>query len=1573
MLDTLFVNGLKVDSISSYTFDSVKSNQTISVKFKVQTFTITSSAGNGGSITPQGISTLNYGTKPIYTITPNTGFVVDTVFVNGIKVDSNSSYTFDSVKSNQTISVKFKVETFTITSTAGNGGSISPQGTNILNYGTKPIYTITPSIGFVIDSLFVNGVKVDSITSYTFDSVKANQTISVKFKVQTFTISASAGNGGSITPQGINTLNYGTKPIYTITPSTGFILDTLFVNGLKVDSITSYTFDSVKSNQTISVKFKVQTFTITSSAGNGGSIAPQGINTLNYGAKPIYTITPSTGFILDTLFVNGLKVDSIISYTFDSVKSNQTISVKFKVQTFTISSSAGNGGSITPQGINTLNYGTKPIYTITPSTGFILDTLFVNGLKVDSNSSYTFDSVKSNQTISVKFKVQTFMVTSSAGNGGNITPQGINTLNYGTKPIYTITSNRGFVIDSLFVNGLKVDSITSYTFDSVKSNQTISVKFKVQTFTITSTAGNGGSITPQGSNTLNYGSKPIYTITPSTGFVIDTVFVNGIKVDSITSYTFDSVKSNQTISVKFKVQTFTITSSAGNGGSIAPQGINTLNYGAKPIYTILPNTGFVLDSLFVNGVKVDSITSYTFDSVKSNQTISVKFKQITPPSKPLHVLAISGNEQAIIRFESPLNNGGVPISKYIVEVVGENIKDSSIRSPIIITGLTNFQTYKFSVKAINNFGLESDTSLSNSIQPDNNLRFIKSSVINGKITADTTVSLGEFRIISYSPKEGFTLDSIFINGIYSNEITRDSINRYTFKNINGDSIIKVVYKLKQFNIIASAGMDGSISPQGISSVYYGTRPIYTITPNTGFVLDSLFVNDVKVDSISSYTFDSVKSNQTISVKFKVQTFTITSLAGNGGSIAPQGINTLNYGAKPIYTISPNTGYILDSLFVNSVKVDSITSYTFDSVKANQTISVKFKVQTFTITSSAGNGGSIAPQGINTLNYGTKPIYTILPNTGYVIDTVFVNGLKVDSITSYTFDSVKANQTISVKFKVQTFTITSLAGIGGSITPQGISSVYYGTKPIYTITPNTGFVIDSLFVNGLKVDSISSYTFDNVKANQTISVKFKVQTFTITSSAGDGGSIAPQGISILNYGTKPIYTITPNTGFVIDTLFVNGLKVDSITSYTFDSVKSNQTISVKFKVQTFTITSTAGIGGGISPQGISILNYGAKPIYTITSNRGFVIDTLFVNGLKVDSNSSYTFDSVKSNQTISVKFKVQTFTISASAGNGGSITPQGINTLNYGTKPIYTITPNTGFVLDSLFVNGLKVDSITSYTFDSVKSNQTISVKFKVQTFTITSSAGNGGSISPLGASTFNYATKPIYTITPNTGFVIDTLFVNGLKVDSNSSYTFDSVKSNQTISVKFKVQTFTISSSAGNGGSISPQGISILNYGTKPIYTITPNTGFVIDTLFVNGLKVDSITSYTFDSVKSNQTISVKFKVQTFMVTSSAGNGGNITPQGTSILNYGTKPIYTILPNTGFVIDTLFVNGLKVDSISSYTFDSVKSIKPYRLNLRYKHLWLHHRLEMAVNYPQGTSILIMVQNQFIQLRQILDL
>ena len=1503
VLDTLFVNGNKVDSISSYTFDTVTINKTISAKFKVQTFTITSSAGIGGMITPVGSSIVKYDSSIKYTITPNAGFVLDTLFVNGNKVDSISSYTFDTVTINKTISAKFKVQTFTITSSAGTGGMITPLGSSIVKYDSSIKYTITPNAGFVLDTLFVNGNKVDSTTSYTFDTVKVNKTIFAKFKVQTFTITATAGAGGSINPSGTNIVKYDSSIKYTITPNAGFVLDTLFVNGLKVDSISSYTFDTVTINKTIFAKFKVQTFTITSSAGTGGVITPLGSSSVKYDSSLKYTITPNTGFVLDTLFVNGNKVDSISSYTFDTVKINKTIFAKFKVQTFTITATAGAGGSINPSGTSFVKYDSSLKYTITPNAGFVLDTLFVNGNKVDSTTSYTFDTVKVNKTIFAKFKVKTFTITATAGAGGSINPSGTNIVKYDSSLKYTITPNAGFVIDTLFVNGNKVDSISSYTFDTVKINKTILAKFKIQTFTITSSAGTGGSISPIGTSSVKYDSSLKYTITPNAGFVLDTLFVNGLKVDSISSYTFDTVTINKTIFAKFKVKTFTITSSAGTGGMITPVGSSIVKYDSSLKYTITPNAGFVLDTLFVNGNKVDSISSYTFDTVTINKTIFAKFKvktfTITSSAGTGGMITPVGS--SIVKYDSSLKYTITPNAGFVLDTLFVNgNKVDSISSYTFDTVTINKTIFaKFKVQT---FMILSSAGTGGSINP------VGTSIVKYDSSLKYTIT----------PNAGFVLDTLFVNG---NKV--DSISSYTFDTVTINKTIFAKFKVQTFTITATGGAGGAITPIGTSIVKYDSSIKYTITPNVGFVLDTLFVNGNKVDSISSYTFDTVTINKTISAKFKIQTFTITSSAGTGGMITPVGSSIVKYDSSLKYTITPNAGFVLDTLFVNGNKVDSISSYTFDTVTINKTISAKFKVQTFTITSSAGTGGSISPIGTSSVKYDSSLIYTITPNTGFVLDTLFVNGNKVDSISSYTFDTVTINKTIFAKFKVKTFAITATAGAGGSISPIGTSSVKYDSSIKYTITPNAGFVLDTLFVNGNKVDSISSYTFDTVTINKTISAKFKIQTFTITSSAGTGGMITPVGSSIVKYDSSLKYTITPNAGFVLDTLFVNGNKVDSISSYTFDTVRINKTISAKFKIQTFTITSSAGTGGMITPVGSSIVKYDSSLKYTITPNAGFVLDTLFVNGNKVDSISSYTFDTVTINKTIFAKFKVQTFTITATAGAGGSINPSGTNIVKYDSSIKYTITPNAGFVLDTLFVNGLKVDSISSYTFDTVTINKTIFAKFKVQTFTITSSAGTGGVITPLGSSSVKYDSSLKYTITPNTGFVLDTLFVNGNKVDSISSYTFDTVKINKTIFAKFKVQTFMILSSAGTGGSINPVGTSIVKYDSSLKYTITPNAGFVLDTLFVNGNKVDSISSYTFDTVTINKTIFAKFKVQTFTITATGGAGGAITPIGTSIVKYDSSIKYTITPNVGFVLDTLFVNGNKVDSISSYTFDTV--------------------------------------------------
>jgi hypothetical protein len=74
------------------------------------------------------------------------------------------------------------VGSFTISASAGSGGSISPSGTSSLPSGGSVTYTIKPKYGYLISSVQVNGAGAGAVSTYAFKSVTANHTIKALFK-----------------------------------------------------------------------------------------------------------------------------------------------------------------------------------------------------------------------------------------------------------------------------------------------------------------------------------------------------------------------------------------------------------------------------------------------------------------------------------------------------------------------------------------------------------------------------------------------------------------------------------------------------------------------------------------------------------------------------------------------------------------------------------------------------------------------------------------------------------------------------------------------------------------------------------------------------------------------------------------------------------------------------------------------------------------------------------------------------------------------------------------------------------------------------------------------------------------------------------------------------------------------------------------------------------------------------------------------------------------------------------------------------------------------------------------------
>ena len=70
-----------------------------------------------------------------------------------------------------------------------------------------------------------------------------------------------------------------------------------------------------------------------------------------------------------------------------------------------------------------------------------------------------------------------------------------------------------------------------------------------------------------------------------------------------------------------------------------------------------------------------------------------------------------------------------------------------------------------------------------------------------------------------------------------------------------------------------------------------------------------------------------------------------------------------------------------------------------------------------------------------------------------------------------------------------FTITASAGAGGSISPSGSVSVREGRVKTFTITPDSGYRISDVLVDGQSVGAVNTYTFDNVQKRHTIEAVF----------------------------------------------------------------------------------------------------------------------------------------------------------------------------------------------------------------------------------------------------------------------------------------------------------------------------------------------------------------------------------------------------------------------------------------------------------------------------------------------------
>jgi hypothetical protein len=274
----------------------------------------------------------------------------------------------------------------------------------------------------------------------------------------------------------------------------------------------------------------------------------------------------------------------------------------------------------------------------------------------------------------------------------------------------------------------------------------------------------------------------------------------------------------------------------------------------------------------------------------------------------------------------------------------------------------------------------------------------------------------------------------------------------------------------------------------------------------------------------------------------------------------------------------------------------------------------------------------------------------------------------------------------------------------------------------------------------------------------------------------------------------------------------------------------------------------------------------------------------------------------------------TFTITATKGDNGNISPSGAITITKGGSQTFIFAPATCYEIDEVTVDGTP-ETITgsSYTFTNVDDNHTIHVTFKKDVtaiFTITATSDANGTISPNGATSVNCGENQTFAYDPNSGYEVDRLLIDGSNVAHSATggtYTFNNVTGNHTIQVVTKALPvaspngliFNLSDQqfyldiAGDGNPANPENIVYteqsgnwsFNNGTLALNGFTWVTSAPIALRIVNGnITISNIGKNSFSSIYAGTAPSVGILMDNYSLTLT-GTGKLVAEGGASTSN----------------------------------------------------------------------------------------
>ena len=417
-------------------------------------------------------------------------------------------------------------------------------------------------------------------------------------------------------------------------------------------------------------------------------------------------------------------------------------------------------------------------------------------------------------------------------------------------------------------------------------------------------------------------------------------------------------------------------------------------------------------------------------------------------------------------------------------------------------------------------------------------------------------------------------------------------------------------------LTVNCGEHGTVTPAD-GTYADGDTVTLTVTADPGYYVKSTELNGaaVSLNSDNEYVF-TIESDSTFTAEFAEippDSYVVTVNCGEHGTVTP-GTADYESGTEVTLTVNPDSGYRVKSVTLDG-KAVTLTNgkYTF-KVTANCTFEAEFEeipADRYTVTVKCGEHGTVTP-GTADYESGTEVTLTVTPDSGYRVKSVTLDG-KAVTLTNgkYTF-KVTANCTFEAEFEAipaDRYTVTVKCGEHGAVTP-GTADYESGTEVTLTVTPDSGYRVKSVTLDGKAVTLTNGkYTF-KVTANCTFEAEFEAipaDRYTVTVKCGEHGAVTP-GTADYESGTEVTLTVTPDSGYRVKSVTLDG-KAVTLTNgkYTF-KVTANCTFEAEFVKKGGSSGGTGGSGGssggsagGSSTRSLPVINGIEKSWQSIVSD------------------------------------------------------------------------------------------------------------------------------------------------------------------------------------------------------------------------------------------------------------------------------------------------------------------------------------------------------------------------------------